>query len=314
MATRTISAAGGNFDATAAWDEGVVPTSVDNIVARGDGTSGNLALNVTAPCRSFNLTNYSATISGAGTLQLFATAAPTDTTKWFFISAATTWTHTGIVQLRATYTTLPLDITTNGKTLGANMITSAGGVGVTYRLLDDLRVATSFTYNVAGTLDMGGKTIYVAGTAATMSSGTLTNPGTLSVSSGGITAALGSMCVGLNVDVTGAGVLTMAPTATLGTLTQAAGTTLILSGNMALATWNLNGNSYGTPFVPVNSSVNGTQRTVTAGAVTATRAQIKDIALAGAVPLPVAVPGGMNLGNNSGWLWPATNVATCGVG
>lgn len=45
MAQRTISAAGGNWNATATWVEGAVPTTSDHII--GDATSGNLVVNVT---------------------------------------------------------------------------------------------------------------------------------------------------------------------------------------------------------------------------------------------------------------------------
>jgi hypothetical protein len=59
LATRTISAAGGNYNAVGSWDEGAVPTSSDDIVCRSDGTSGNLTVNVLSSCKSIDFTYYS---------------------------------------------------------------------------------------------------------------------------------------------------------------------------------------------------------------------------------------------------------------
>lgn len=63
-ATRTISDAGGNWNSTGTWVEGAVPTTGDAVVATA--TSGNLAINVdTATIGSFDLTNYTHTLSGS---------------------------------------------------------------------------------------------------------------------------------------------------------------------------------------------------------------------------------------------------------
>jgi hypothetical protein len=51
MATRTISATGGNFNATTTWIEGVVPVAADDIIA--NSTSANLTVNVASTVRSF---------------------------------------------------------------------------------------------------------------------------------------------------------------------------------------------------------------------------------------------------------------------
>ena len=61
MAVRTISNAGGNYNNTATWVEGVVPTSADDIVATA--TSGQLTINVASAARSFNFTNYTNTLT-----------------------------------------------------------------------------------------------------------------------------------------------------------------------------------------------------------------------------------------------------------
>lgn len=61
MATRTISNTGGNYNATASWVEGIVPTSADDVVATA--TSGNLTINVASAAGTVNLTNYVGTIT-----------------------------------------------------------------------------------------------------------------------------------------------------------------------------------------------------------------------------------------------------------
>lgn len=83
MATRTISDAGGNWNATATWVEGVVPTSADDVVATA--TSGQLTVNVGVSCRSIDLTNYSNTLTidnvlVLGTAGLTNTLGDTNTT------------------------------------------------------------------------------------------------------------------------------------------------------------------------------------------------------------------------------------------
>jgi hypothetical protein len=56
MATITISAAGGNWNNTATWVGGVIPTTADDIV--GDATSGNLVVNINATIRFANFSAY----------------------------------------------------------------------------------------------------------------------------------------------------------------------------------------------------------------------------------------------------------------
>jgi hypothetical protein len=79
MATRTISNAGGNYNATTTWVEGIVPTSADDIVATA--TSGQLTVNVSSVASSFNFTNYTNTLTlnalwtvSGGALQTFVAA------------------------------------------------------------------------------------------------------------------------------------------------------------------------------------------------------------------------------------------------
>jgi len=68
MAQRTISAAGGNWNSTATWVEGAVPTSSDFVV--GDASSGQLTINVGANAQYVDFTNYTQTLTMLTYLQL----------------------------------------------------------------------------------------------------------------------------------------------------------------------------------------------------------------------------------------------------
>ena len=61
MAQRTIAPGGGNWNSTATWVEGAVPTTSDHIV--GDASSGQLTVNVTVTVRYLDFTNYTQTLT-----------------------------------------------------------------------------------------------------------------------------------------------------------------------------------------------------------------------------------------------------------
>lgn len=61
MAAITISAAGGNWNSTATWVGGVIPTTTDHVV--GNATSGQLTINVSASIQRMDLTGYNSTIT-----------------------------------------------------------------------------------------------------------------------------------------------------------------------------------------------------------------------------------------------------------
>ena len=64
MTTRTISVAGGNWDANGTWDEGSPPDATMDVVARSGGDSGNFVVNQTTNvCKSLDLTNYAGQMS-----------------------------------------------------------------------------------------------------------------------------------------------------------------------------------------------------------------------------------------------------------
>jgi len=74
MATRVVSAAGGNWNSTATWVGGVIPTTSDDIQLAS--TSGQLTVNVNASILGINLTAFYAntlTINASTTLTLTST-------------------------------------------------------------------------------------------------------------------------------------------------------------------------------------------------------------------------------------------------
>jgi trimeric autotransporter adhesin len=159
MATRTISATGGNFNATGAWVEGVVPTAADDCVCLAAGASGQLTVNVNSSCRSFDFTNYTNTLTinaaidlsigdgtaGAGNVALklvsgmTLTLGDSATSRFKFVSTSAT----------------QQTIATGGKVLGNLLFNTAGSW-----ILSDNLTATNGTFNLtAGTVNTNGKTI-----------------------------------------------------------------------------------------------------------------------------------------------------------
>jgi hypothetical protein len=67
MAVRTISAAGGNWNSTATWVGGVIPTTSDHVV--GDASSGQLTVNVNATVQYVDFSAYTQTLTITNFLQ-----------------------------------------------------------------------------------------------------------------------------------------------------------------------------------------------------------------------------------------------------
>jgi hypothetical protein len=177
MPTRTISDAGGNWNATGTWAEGAVPTSADDVVA--SATSGNLTINATATCKSLVLTGYKAgsavthnsgitlTVVGNVTLTAGQYIAAADTANITITGSAATLTTAGCLLGALTYNKAAGTLT-----LGDNLAFRAG-VGCV------LTITT-------GTLDLAGKTL--AGNSATnrvlLASATVGTSAAVTVSSG----------------------------------------------------------------------------------------------------------------------------------
>lgn len=112
MATRTISNAGGNYNSTATWVEGIVPTSADDIAATA--TSGQLTINVAAAARNVNLTNYNNTITFNATWTVSG-AAFTNT-----ISSTTNFAGTGVWTFTGNGSTMTMNTTNRIPSLNIN--------------------------------------------------------------------------------------------------------------------------------------------------------------------------------------------------
>jgi hypothetical protein len=135
MATRTVSNAGGNWNATTTWAGGIVPTTGDDI--NFTATSGNLSVNVaTANLIGINFTNYVGTITFLGNI----------TTSGVLNLGTGGYTQlgaSGIVLNGAT------TITSGGVTWSRPL--TFGGASVTYTLVGNLTVTGLITFQGSGT-------------------------------------------------------------------------------------------------------------------------------------------------------------------
>ncbi len=196
MATRTISDAGGNWDATAAWTEGVVPVSGDDVVATA--TSGNLVVNVeTATLKSFDLTGYTGTLSGSSTLRL--SPATGNTVNCLF---AGTITHTGDVKMAPGGTAI-INLTCGTKTTG--YFTKETGTGQVKQ--QDAIIATGAINFDNGTWLTNGFNITCTNIicADASGSGTFNCTGSTITCSGYITMASGITLIATNSSISIAG-------------------------------------------------------------------------------------------------------------
>lgn len=155
MATRTISNAGGNYNATGTWVEGIVPTSADDVVATA--TSGQLTVNVASAAATFNFTNYTNTLTVNAVWTVSGTGTQT------FVSAMTIAGTSNI-----TLTGAGAAITSNGKTIPNLNLSSNKTLNDTLNIINFTSANSSiFTGNAincsgnwtSGTVNIGGTTI-----------------------------------------------------------------------------------------------------------------------------------------------------------
>jgi hypothetical protein len=222
----TISDSGGNFDDTATWVEGVVPTDLDDVVATA--TSGQLTVNVYSFCRTLDFTNYVSTLTVNDTLEVgYLYEDPSFAFYIVFVSAMTITTSGGTPVLRLNASILGgsnFTITSNSKVWPGALENSPYG-GVTNYFADNFTILGGLTLN--STITINNNTLTIGGgfnnPAFTFGTTNLVMNGTGTWTGGGITAN--------NLTINTAGTITISGLVGYadGTLTYTAGTILQIS-------------------------------------------------------------------------------------
>jgi hypothetical protein len=142
MATRTISDAGGNFNSTSTWVEGIVPTAADDVVATS--SSGDLTVSGTVGyCKSLNFTNYVRTLTVNATLLVSG-----DVTLY----SQMTFTGTTYLNINANS-----NITSNGISI-PYLAFSLNNVVIT--LIDDMYISNLLYFQSGYNVVMNGNNVY----------------------------------------------------------------------------------------------------------------------------------------------------------
>jgi hypothetical protein len=158
MATRTIANAGGNWNATTTWVEGVIPTAADDIVATN--TSGSLTITAAASARSIDFTNYTGTLTHNAAVTLALGTTTSNGTLSLKMVPAMTYTlgsaTTSAISFVSTSGTQE-QITAAGKTLGN--VTFGTATGGSWLLADGFTTAATATVTLTlGTLNTNSQT------------------------------------------------------------------------------------------------------------------------------------------------------------
>jgi hypothetical protein len=143
MATRTISVAGGNYNSTSTWVEGIVPTAADDVVATA--SSGNLTVasgGGVGYCKSINLTGYVNTLNLAETLLVSGNIT---------LGSGMTFTSTFYLNINANSS-----ITSNGIAI-PYLVFSAN---VTITLVDNLYISNTLYFQTGYNVTINGNNIY----------------------------------------------------------------------------------------------------------------------------------------------------------
>jgi hypothetical protein len=172
MATRTIANGGGNWSSTGTWAEGTVPTSADDVIATG--TSGNLTIDVTAVCRSIDLTGYVGTFTNTGALSIGDATNPPGNNAVVFPISGWTYSGSGAVNLSSTSAT-QLNVNFGGVSVGQ---VRCNGTGGSWKLTGNLVTNAALSFNPSTTFDANGFNV----TAATFGVGS--SPVVLTMGSG----------------------------------------------------------------------------------------------------------------------------------
>jgi len=163
MAIRTISDAGGNWNATTTWVEGAVPIQGDDVIATS--TSGNLTLTAGAITKSLDFTNYVGTFN----MNNFNLAIGTQTimgTTFSLVPAMTfTFSSTQIPQIVFSGANGSLNtniqVKTSGKILPNCHFNTYGTNNLGTNLIDDMNMNNFGCDWYGGYVRLNGANIYV---------------------------------------------------------------------------------------------------------------------------------------------------------
>lgn len=157
MAVRTISAAGGNWNSTATWVGGVIPTTSDHIV--GDATSGQLTVNVNATVQYHDFSAYTQTLTlNSGINLQFSLASATNV-----YGASMNYGGTGTIIYQSVASTIIQNNT--------NRIPNIQMAGNVTRTFPTNLYVTNFNYANSPVFN-GGNTIFVGGSLIIVGGGT----------------------------------------------------------------------------------------------------------------------------------------------
>lgn len=327
MAIRTISTAGGNWNDTLAWSEGVVPTSADDVVSTG--TSGPLTINVAADCQTFDMTSYVSTVTHNAGILLSVTSL-------FRLASGMTYTlgNAATSAIAMVGTGPGGTITSQGKTLGNFTF---DGVGGAWELIDDMTLGdtatltlTNGTFNSAGfnlsigqfsssnantrTLTMGASGWTISGTGTVWNCATTTgmtinsNTSTIKISDGGAAgktfAGGGLIYNNFTISPSGAGIVTIEGSNTFATFTIntpktvrfTAATTQTVTSFVAV------GNPANTITIDTTVAASAATLSKASGIVSCDYLSLKDSAAIGGATW-LAGSNSTNVSGNSGWLF-----------
>lgn len=225
MPTRTISAVGGDWDSIGTWDEGAIPTVIDDVVANPGSTSGPLTITSAAPeCKSLDLTNYTSQMDLQVTSDLKIAGALT-------FGAGMTLIGLGAISCRETAT-----LTFNGISMLGSLHFEA--TSKTFTLADALVVGSMHFHGSSFTVNA--QTITVTGNVLPDYAGTITTTG-LTVGGNFTTLAaltLGGACtISGNLSIGGSLTLSSHNVTVTGSFTNTA--VAVVNGHQILVATNL---------------------------------------------------------------------------
>lgn len=219
MPTRTVSNAGGNWNATTTWVGGVVPLQNDDVVFTA--TSGNLVVNVsTQRLLSINFTNYVNTITFnnvinvLGTINLGTGGYTQAGSSGFSINGTSTLISNGVIWSRT--------------------ILFTSGLAATFTLSDTWNVTGNITMSLSAAFTFNGNTLNIGGSLS-VSNTNITSGTTVFVFNGtGTWSHSSTGVIRNNVTINTTGTLTISGNVyyNTGTLTYIAGTVITTGSSL----------------------------------------------------------------------------------